>query len=572
MTGPLASLRFAVRGSEPGLDEAAALLTALGARVTSVRDRADLVLGDAGSDADGATARASLTHEPGESVTALGARVGLTDAALRSCGLLLPDLVVTSILGAWLALDGVVRSIAIRRGSRAAVERPAAVDVLLASLGPSLAGLASGERERPMGSGMAPAVPVDCADGAVLFGVATDADWGVVVRVIGDPRLGADSFLTIAGRLAAAGELSALLGEWAATIPRAEVVQLAGALRIPVAPLYEVADAAADPHLAPRLASASLPFAEIPSGRPTPPTSAPISAGRGRARAPLAGLVVVDLTSLVAGPLATRLLADYGATVVKVEAPDRLDGTRSGGANAASRAGSTFDILNRGKLGVALDLRAPDQRARFERLAAMAHLGVDSYTPRVLPALGLPVDGLIRAHPGLGWLSVSGYGLAGPYSDHVALDASATAVTGLTVGAARRGTRLTAQPFGWPMIDTLTGLHASLGAAALLFAGTSGRAGGWLGSALVDTGLLLARRLEEGAWRHGLIPWDQVRPIEAVADLAVRALPARTWPGAGPPPRFVGEFVRGGPSTSGQRTVAAGRFAKVGRSGPDMLG
>lgn len=571
MAGPLATLRFAVRGSEPGLDEAATLLTALGARVASGRVRADLVLGDAGTDADGATARASLAYERGESVTALAARAGLTDAALRSSGLLLPDLVVTSILGAWLALDGVVRSIAIRRGSRAAVQRPSAINVLLATLGPSLAGFAAGEREGPMGSGMAPAVPVDCADGAVLFGVATDADWGVVVRVIGDPRLGADSFLTTAGRLTAARELSALLGEWAATIPRAEVLQLARALRIPVAPLYSVADTAVDPHLAPRLASASLPFAAIASGRPTPSMSVPVSGGRRQARAPLAGLVVVDLTSLVAGPLATRLLADYGATVVKIEAPHRLDGTRSGGANAAARSGSTFDILNRGKLVVALDLRVPDQRARFERLAAVAHLGVDSYTPRVLPALGLPVDRLTRGHPGLSWLSVSGYGLAGPYRDDVALDASATAVTGLTVGAARRGARLTAQPFGWPMIDTLTGLHASLGAAALLFAGISGRAGGWLGSALVDTGLLLARRLEAGAWRHGLIPWDEVRRVEAVADLAVHALPARTWPGAGPPPGFVGEFVRGGPSTSGQRAAAGGRFATVGPSRPDLL-
>ena len=108
---------------------------------------------------------------------------------------------------------------------------------------------------------------------------------------------------------------------------------------------------------------------------------------------PLRGVTVLDLTHHVAGPFATRLLAAYGAEVIKVERPGtgdpaRMSGTFVGGVPDREKS-ARFLYLNTGKRSIVLDLRTAERRARFLELARGADAVVENFAPRVLPSLGL---------------------------------------------------------------------------------------------------------------------------------------------------------------------------------------
>ena len=145
---------------------------------------------------------------------------------------------------------------------------------------------------------------------------------------------------------------------------------------------------------------------------------------------PLEGLLVLDFSTLLPGPMATLLLAEAGAEVVKIERPGRGDEMR--GYTPRWGADSTnFALLNRGKRSVALDLKDPAERKRLEPLLARADVLVEQFRPGVMDRLGLSYDAVSARNPRLIYCSITGYGQTGPKRDAAGHDLNYIGDTGL---------------------------------------------------------------------------------------------------------------------------------------------
>jgi len=154
------------------------------------------------------------------------------------------------------------------------------------------------------------------------------------------------------------------------------------------------------------------------------------------ARKPLSGVRVLDLTRLLPGAYATLLLSDLGADVVKIEDPRGGDGMRSIGARLtpsryAGGRTTFFEVLNRGKRSVTLDLRAPAAAGVLDALLARADVVVESFRPSTARRLGVDAQTLRARHPRLICASISGFGRSGPYAERAAQDINYQALAGL---------------------------------------------------------------------------------------------------------------------------------------------
>ncbi|MEN8161094.1 MAG: CoA transferase, partial [Myxococcota bacterium] len=145
---------------------------------------------------------------------------------------------------------------------------------------------------------------------------------------------------------------------------------------------------------------------------------------------PLAGTLVLDLSRVLAGPYCTLVLADLGARVVKIEAPERGDDARRIGPFVGGRS-AYFASLNRGKQSLALDLKAAADRQHFELLLARADVLVENFRPGVMQRLGYGWRELHQRHPRLVMTSASGFGQTGPYADRAAYDAVVQGMGGI---------------------------------------------------------------------------------------------------------------------------------------------
>ena len=174
-------------------------------------------------------------------------------------------------------------------------------------------------------------------------------------------------------------------------------------------------------------------------------------------RAPGDRPLVIDLSSLWAGPLCGHLLELAGARVVKLESTRRPDGARSGPPEF-------FALLNAGKSSVALDFGDRTDRQRLHRILERADIVVESARPRALAQLGVDVEALVKDIPGLTWLSVTGYGRRQPGAGWVAFGDDAGVAAGLAAATGVAG----GPPLfcGDAVADPLTGLHAALVALA----------------------------------------------------------------------------------------------------------
>ena len=149
-----------------------------------------------------------------------------------------------------------------------------------------------------------------------------------------------------------------------------------------------------------------------------------------RSLPPLDGLTVLDFSTLLPGPLAGLMLAEAGATVIKIERPGAGDEMR-GYAPRFGTASANFALLNRGKQSLALDLKSPDARARLEPLLAKADVLIEQFRPGVMERLGLGYEALRARNPGLVYCSITGFGQNGPRAQFAGHDLNYLALSGL---------------------------------------------------------------------------------------------------------------------------------------------
>jgi crotonobetainyl-CoA:carnitine CoA-transferase CaiB-like acyl-CoA transferase len=201
-------------------------------------------------------------------------------------------------------------------------------------------------------------------------------------------------------------------------------------------------------------------------------------------RGPLDGVRVIELAMMVSGPLATSILADQGADVIKLETPGAGDVIRHMGS---SRGGisAIFNTVNRSKRSLAVDVRTPQGCELARRLAAGADVFVQNLRPGAVEALGLGPDVLREAHPDLIYTSISGFGRRGPYAPYPAYDVVIQALSGM---ATLQGERTAGMPtfLRTVVCDKVTAVHAAQAITAALLGRARGGGGQHLEVSLLD--------------------------------------------------------------------------------------
>jgi len=180
---------------------------------------------------------------------------------------------------------------------------------------------------------------------------------------------------------------------------------------------------------------------------------------------PLNGVVIADFSRVLAGPYATMLLGDLGATVIKVESPDG-DDTRHWGPPWTPDGESTYFLsINRNKRSIALDLRSPEGRRRGLALARRADVMIENFRGASMARLGFDYDSVRRLNPGLVYCSITGFGTEGG-AELPGYDLVVQAVSGLMSLTGPDAD--TPSKTGIATADVLTGLHAAIGILAAL--------------------------------------------------------------------------------------------------------
>jgi len=184
---------------------------------------------------------------------------------------------------------------------------------------------------------------------------------------------------------------------------------------------------------------------------------------------PLAGVRVLDMTHVIAGPFGTTMLADLGAEVVKVEKPGSGDDLRFAGRYPGREEHEDlFNANNRSKKSITVDLEQAEGRALCQRLSAIADVVVENFAPGTAARLGMGWDDLKPLNPRLVYCSLSGFGQTGPYSNRLTLDILVQAMSGLmSVTGTPDGTPLKA---GAPLGDVISGMMASYAILGALYA------------------------------------------------------------------------------------------------------
>ncbi len=193
---------------------------------------------------------------------------------------------------------------------------------------------------------------------------------------------------------------------------------------------------------------------------------------------------VLDLTRVRAGPTCVKQLADFGADVIKIESPPGVDPNEGMGG---PRHGPDFQNLHRNKRSITLNLKLPEGRDLFLRLARDADVVVENYRPDVKDRLGIGYDALRRVNPRIILASISGFGQDGPYRDRPGFDQIAQGMSGLmsVTGAPGEGPMRT----GAAIADVSAGLYAALGILTALLEREYSDQGQWVQSSLLQAGI-----------------------------------------------------------------------------------
>ncbi|WP_306419383.1 CaiB/BaiF CoA transferase family protein [Teichococcus oryzae] len=190
---------------------------------------------------------------------------------------------------------------------------------------------------------------------------------------------------------------------------------------------------------------------------------------------PLQGLKVLDLSRVLAAPLATQILGDLGAEVLKIEQPGRGDDTRGWGPpfledGSARPDAAYYFCANRNKRSVAIDFGKPEGAALLRRMAAGADILVENFRTGGLARYGLDAASLLRANPRLIYCSITGFGQTGPYATRGGYDFLIQGMSGVMSVTGRPEGEPGAGPMkvGLPVSDLFTGLYATVSILAAL--------------------------------------------------------------------------------------------------------
>jgi crotonobetainyl-CoA:carnitine CoA-transferase CaiB-like acyl-CoA transferase len=414
-------------------------------------------------------------------------------------------------IGEWVAgAYGAVAAAAALRRSRAAGQ-PDLLDlsafeamvVTMGGPGAVSASVLGDDRPVPGRSLELPSI-VPTADGLVGFCTITGQQFADFLVMIERADLIDDADLaSFAGRRRRRAEFLEMVHGWAATRTTDEIVELAAAMRIPVAPVGTPNTVTEIDHfrergvfvknasgaLQPRTPYRSEAFGTvgpgavpapgehdglvdwpIRPGRPAPAGPGPDTTDAAAAARPLAGLRVVDFTAFWAGPAATRILAALGADVIKVEGLSRPDGMRFSGGLPPTQDqwwewGPVFLAFNGGKRDLTLELSMPEASDIALRLIATADLVVENFSPRVMAGFGLEWPDIKAVSPRVTMVRMPAFGLNGPWRDRVGFAQTMEQASGMAW--------LTGQADGPPLIprgvcDPIAGLHAAFAALAAL--------------------------------------------------------------------------------------------------------
>jgi crotonobetainyl-CoA:carnitine CoA-transferase CaiB-like acyl-CoA transferase len=231
-----------------------------------------------------------------------------------------------------------------------------------------------------------------------------------------------------------------------------------------------------------------------------------------RAPRPLAGVRVLDLSRVLAGPWCGQLLADYGADVIKVERPGAGDDTRAWGppwwqTPDGTRTASYYLAANRGKRSVAADLASADGQALVRALAAEADVLIENYKVGQLAKYGLDHATLADLNPRLVYCSITGYGQDGPYAPRAGYDFAIQAQGGLMSITGEPGRE--PQKVGVAVADLMTGLYATTAILAALHEAKATGRGCHIDAALLDVQVAMLANQASGYLCSGRVPQRQ---------------------------------------------------------------
>ncbi|WP_332878434.1 CaiB/BaiF CoA transferase family protein [Massilia sp. S19_KUP03_FR1] len=204
---------------------------------------------------------------------------------------------------------------------------------------------------------------------------------------------------------------------------------------------------------------------------------------------PLAGVRVLDLSRVLAGPWCAMVLGDLGAEVIKVEHPERGDDTRDWGMRIGSTETAYFNSVNRNKRSVCLDLKTPEGQQIARDLVKKSDVVIQNFKFGDIEKLGLGYDALSAEQPGLIYCSITGYDRTGPEAARPGYDLVIQGEAGLMA--------LNGEPtqpplkFGVAAVDMMTGMYAAQGVLAALYEREKTGKGRHIGMALFDCGLMI---------------------------------------------------------------------------------
>ncbi|UYO92835.1 CaiB/BaiF CoA transferase family protein [Pollutimonas sp. M17] len=257
-------------------------------------------------------------------------------------------------------------------------------------------------------------------------------------------------------------------------------------------------------------------------------------------KGPLAGLRVVELAHVMAGPVGGLMLADMGAQVIKIEKLPGGDDTRRTTPPAINGESASFMILNRNKRGVAVDLKAEEGKEFVRRLIGQADVVIENYRPGTMEKMGLGYDALQALNPGLVYCKITGFGLTGPYAQRAGYDLISQGMSAL-MSLTGEGPGRPPVKVGVPVGDVTAGILAATGVLAAYIERLRSGRGQYIDTSLMEASLVhtywpAAMALATG---HSPGPMGSAHPVAAPYQafptqdgwLNIGAISKATWVG-----------------------------------------